>query len=191
MREHTMMLPIVASFLFVRQTPSIVEVGGPRGAIGSELSVTDGASTMVWLSRTLCQITSLDHDANVAAKADLLLKAADRGTGIHTDALGYLTHLDRAIPALYLDGPGPDDRVDYAQYHLACVESVRRQLTDDAVIAVDDCDIPGGGKGSALPPLLRSMDFMRVISGRVEVWAGKGAIKDMATFKKSVLLQLK
>jgi predicted O-methyltransferase YrrM len=138
-----------------RNAQTIVETGTAR--YGTRYFDSDGGSTIIfseWARDHQAEFYSIDLSSmNLSAAKDAVaLYVSDYPDNIHyicSDSIAYLGTFNRPIDFLYLDSFDYelDDPVPSQQHHLKEIKAVYPFLTDTTIIMIDDCDLPGGGKG--------------------------------------------
>ncbi len=83
------------------------------------------------------------------------------------DSVAYLTAFGQGIDFLYLDSydyeldnPAPSQK-----HHLKEIEAAYPFLKDRAIVMIDDCDLPGGGKGGLVIDFLLERGWVVLQSG--------------------------
>ena len=138
-----------------RNAQVVVETGTAR--YGARYFDSDGGSTIIfseWVRDHGAEFFSVDISMlNLAvAKGAVARYVSDYQDKIHyvcSDSITYLREFNRPIDFLYLDSfdyeldnPDPSQ-----QHHLKEIQAVYPFLTERSVVMIDDCDLPGGGKG--------------------------------------------
>lgn len=139
-----------------RGAKSIVETGVAREGLAK--SKSDGASTIVfglWAKTNGAHLVSVDISAENIAEAR---KASDEfGLDstiefVESDSVSYLESLTEPVDMLYLDSYDYDKH-DLAiqqasqEHHLKEFKAIESRLHDKSIVLIDDCKLPGGGKG--------------------------------------------
>lgn len=134
-----------------RQVKVIVETGTAR--CGDTNFDGDGGSTVLfshWAHAHGASFYSVDINAkHIEIARAVVLPYLDNVQFVLSDSVRFLSDFDQIIDFLYLDSwdydeknPGP------AQQHcLKEVQAACSHLTENSIIMIDDCNIPGGGKG--------------------------------------------
>lgn len=123
----------------------IIETGTYRGI------KADGQSTRIWatLARELgADFYSLDIDQKSIDKAKNLGGPVDYARFYCGDSVPFLSCFQSPIHLLYLDSFDYIEKTGWqAQAHqVAEMGAALGKLTPDAIVLLDDCNIPGGGK---------------------------------------------
>lgn len=134
-----------------RKIKTIVETGTAR--CGDSNFDGDGGSTIIfghW---------AMDHDAvmysvDVSPSHIALARQASKKYLTHLffveeDSISFLQNFPSTIDFLYLDSYDYDenDPLPPQMHNLHEVMAAYDKLTDHSIIMIDDCNIPGGGKG--------------------------------------------
>lgn len=152
---------------------SIVETGCYRGIDA------DGQSTVILakLGAAICgEFVSVDKDlAHVVKAREKLRGLADKtkATVIVSDSVEYLSRLCRPIDFLYLDSYDyePDNPLPAQIHQVAEIGAAFGKLTPNAIVLLDDCNIPGGGKGLLTERFLLGNGFRLVADGYQKLFA--------------------
>jgi len=139
-----------------RKAKILVETGTARN--GLKNTKTDGASTIVfgsWAKQNDAYIYSIDSDLEAIAfaqKAVLQLELKEHVEFINDDSIAFLYSFQQQIDFLYLDSFDYDKKDKNQQqlsqeHHLKEFQAVEEQLHPQSVVLIDDCKLPGGGKG--------------------------------------------
>ncbi|MEE9141651.1 MAG: class I SAM-dependent methyltransferase [Gammaproteobacteria bacterium] len=155
-----------------RGAKTLVETGvARRGLVGTR---GDGASTVVfglWAKQHDARLDSVDIDPqaiNMAAGAlqDLGL---NESVGLHTsDSVVFLEHYTQPVDFLYLDSYDydlADAEVQSASqaHHLKEFQMIEPKLHENTVVLIDDCKLPGGGKGKSVIAYMQERDWKIVL----------------------------
>ena len=149
----------VLELLEQRQAKTLVETGIARN--GLEKSKGDGASTIlfgVWAKNHDAKLYSIDIDSAAVeiANKEIVERGLEVAVSTHvSDSIIYLENFQQPVDFLYLDSYDYDKR-DLAvqkasqEHHLKEFKAVESRLHDQSVVLIDDCDLPGGGKGKTV-----------------------------------------
>lgn len=147
-----------------RGVKSIVETGCYRGI------QADGQSTVIWsiLSKYIgCGFVSVDTDLHhVGAARDRV--GPEFGECIRwVDSVLYLSSRTEQIGLLYLDSYDYEEKNPLpSQIHqVAEIGAAFGKLASNAIVLLDDCNIPGGGKGLLTDGFLKARGFTLEIDG--------------------------
>ncbi len=146
----------VLNLLDERRARTLVETGTAReGLAGSK---SNGASTIVfgiWAQQNGAVMHSVDISAAsiAAAKAEVDKQGLQSTVQFHEqDSIRFLEGFDRNVDFLYLDSYDYD-KDDVAvqrasqEHHLAEFKAIEERLSGQAIVLIDDCRLPNGGKG--------------------------------------------
>jgi predicted O-methyltransferase YrrM len=134
---------------------TIVETGTSRG--GDCHFCDDGGSTIIfaqWAQDHGAEVFSIDvSQKNLAnAKAAVIKYVSEEQLAVQyvwSDSVSYLKRFDRQIDFLYLDSYDYDARnpAPSQKHHLREIQAAYPFLGKNSIVMIDDCDLPGGGKG--------------------------------------------
>ena len=138
----------------------MVETGVAR--MGLLRAKSDGASTIVfgtWAKQRGANKNAHLHSVDISQQnVDICQQTVkDEGLGEYvslnvSDSIAYLEAFEQAIDLLYLDSYDYDKR-DPAiikasqEHHLGEIKAAEGRLHEKSIILIDDCKLPGGGKG--------------------------------------------
>ena len=139
-----------------RGATCLIETGVAR--YGLRNSKSDGASTAVfglWAKTNNASLYSVDispesiDGAREAVEELGLLEQVKLVTG---DSVQFLENFADPVDFLYLDSYDYDKHDQSVQmasqeHHLKEFKAIEEQLGPDSIVLIDDCDLPGGGKG--------------------------------------------
>lgn len=142
-----------------RNSHTLVETGVARAGLANTKS--DGASTIVfslWANQNRAHLFSVDIDPEAVACAQQVvdeLQLQDAISLVVSDSIEYLREFSEPVDFLYLDSydySNTDIEVQRAsqQHHLDEFKAIENKLHDNSVVLIDDCNLPGGGKGKLL-----------------------------------------
>lgn len=134
-----------------RNVKIIVEAGTAR--CGDTNFDGDGGSTVLfahWAYVHGATFYSVDiNEKHIEIAQAVVIPYRTHIRFVLSDSVRFLHDFDQQIDFLYLDSwdydeknPGPAQ-----QHNLREVQAVYDKLTDNSIIMIDDCNIPGGGKG--------------------------------------------
>lgn len=133
-----------------RGIKTIVETGTARGPKPFD---GDGGFTPIfgyWCSLNNADLYSIDINPDAIKNAQNLTKNfANNVHLIIDDSVHFLRNFNKQIDFLYLDSFDFDagNPLPSQEHHLKEIETVYEKLAPHAVIMIDDCDLPYGGKG--------------------------------------------
>ncbi|MBX3718270.1 MAG: class I SAM-dependent methyltransferase [Parachlamydiales bacterium] len=155
--------------LLKRNLKTIVETGTARNGAGN--CIGDGCSTVIWRNWAKefdGYVYSIDIDPHAlsqsrkACNCDLL-----NIEFICSDSVSFLQNFGNRIDLLYLDSYDYDiQNPDPSQWHhLKEIMAAYPYLHEESVILIDDCDLPGGGKGKLVIEFLLERGWKIAMSG--------------------------
>ena len=147
-----------------RQAKTLVETGTAR--YGLENTKSDGASTIVfgsWADKNDAQLFSIDYDIeaiSMAKKEILRLDLKHSVEFANAESVAFLSNFQQKVDFLYLDSYDYDRKNKQEQqlsqkHHLDEFRAIQNRLHDESVVLIDDCRLPGGGKGKLVIDLMR------------------------------------
>lgn len=156
-----------------RQPNVIVETGTARAGEGDPgaMFMGDGGSSVIfgtWAELNNKNFYSVDiNQSNIKAAQTALAPKNDKIHFICDDSVHFLSTFNEPIDFLYLDSfdyelgnPGPSQ-----EHHLKEIMSAHDKLTSSAVVMIDDCSWPGGGKGGLVIPYLLERGWKIIYDG--------------------------
>ncbi|MDO1500008.1 class I SAM-dependent methyltransferase [Winogradskyella maritima] len=146
----------VLRLLNERQAKSIIETGTSRKGLDGTKS--DGAATIVfgkWAKRNGAKMHSVDisEDSVKGSRAAVEENGlSDVVTVYLEDSLTFLERFNEQVDFLYLDSydySKTDTEIQHKSqvHHLEEFKLIENQLHQDSIVLIDDCGLPGGGKG--------------------------------------------
>ena len=138
-----------------RDLRTIVETGTAR--FGDRYFDSDGGSTIIfaeWAQDHRADLFTVDISMTNLAISQSAVERYVSGSreNIHyicSDSIAYLRKFNQTIDFLYLDSfdyeldnPSPSQL-----HHLQEIEAAYPFLSKHSIVMIDDCDLPGGGKG--------------------------------------------
>lgn len=135
-----------------RNVRVLVETGCAR-LQGQEAFYGDGASSVIfghWASLHNAHLYSVDISAkNIANAQDLTKAYAPYISFTVHDSVEYLRAFDQQIDFLYLDSFDfeASDPEPSQLHHLKEIQVAYDKLAPNAIVMIDDCALPHGGKG--------------------------------------------
>ncbi len=151
---------------------TIVETGTARkGVLWCE---TDGCSTIIfshWANRNNAILYSVDIDANSLQVAKETVGAyANNVHFVQSDSVFFLSNFNQPIDFLYLDSFDYEfnNPLPSQLHHLHEIEAAYPWLHDNSIVMIDDCDLPGGGKGKLVIEFLLNKGW-RIIFSKYQV----------------------
>ncbi|GJM27534.1 MAG: hypothetical protein DHS20C17_01690 [Cyclobacteriaceae bacterium] len=149
----------VLEMLDAREAKVLLETGISRE--GLKNTKGDGASTIlfgIWAKQHQAKLYSVDIDPKAVSVANKQIDAMDLTDYVFThvsDSVAYLKLFDQQVGFLYLDSYDYDKRDKSIQkmsqlHHLNEFKAIESRLKDNCVVLIDDCNLPGGGKGKTV-----------------------------------------
>jgi len=133
----------------------IIETGTSRHGLDGARS--QGAATIVfgkWAQNNGAILHSVDisEDSVKVSKAEVELQGLKNHVNVHlSDSVEFLKNFNQKVDLLYLDSydysDDPEIQLKSQQHHLEEFKAIEKQLHVNTVVLIDDCDLPGGGKG--------------------------------------------
>lgn len=148
-----------------RGAKMLVETGVARRGLASTRG--GGASTFVfglWAKEHGARLHSVDIDPEAIAFVEPLLSemGIEGHVTLHvSDSVEFLAGFREPVDFLYLDSYDYDKQDAAVQeasqaHHLAEFKAVEERLHAESVVLIDDCDLPGGGKGRTVIEYMQS-----------------------------------
>lgn len=143
----------VLKLLDERKAHVIVETGTERWQESQYCFDGDGGSTIIfahWATENDAQMYSVDiNETHLGYCAENTRAYSKNLKLILSDSVAFLQNFPDAIDFLYLDSYDYDEKNPRpAQEHcLSEVKAAEDKLTTSSVVMIDDCNVPGGGKG--------------------------------------------
>lgn len=141
--------------LWCQKVRCIVETGSIRC---EREDWSDGRSTYIF-AKAATALSIPFYTVDIDPKKEDFVEAACRGldfTFVCDDSVKFLSKFDGSISLLYLDSWDYNERdKTVSQCHqLAEYGAASAKLTNDALILLDDCGLPSGGKGGLVEEYL-------------------------------------
>lgn len=151
-----------------RQAKIILETGTSRN--GLRATKTDGAATIVfgkWAKEYKAKMHSVDiSEDSVKGSQDAVNEQglSDTVTVHLNDSLEFLKTFNQPIDFLYLDSydysrTDKDIQIKSQEHHLKEFKIIENQLHKNSIVLIDDCGLPGGGKGKTLIEYMLKKDW--------------------------------
>ena len=139
-----------------RKAKILVETGVARE--GLKYTKSDGASTLVfgtWAKQNNAFLHSVDIDpvAIETAQEQINQSSLQTHVKLHVqDSVSFLGNFQEKVDFLYLDSydySRKDIAIQKAsqEHHLKEFQAIETRLHDKTIVLIDDCRLPGGGKG--------------------------------------------
>lgn len=152
-----------------RRVKVIVETGTARSGLYNFSE--DSYSTLIfshWAQQHKAKVYSVDNDSlAIAAAKEETYPYADSVDCVCADSVLYLNRFNQPIDFLYLDSfdydfNNPDS---FQRHHLREIIVAYPHLTKKSIVMIDDCALPGGGKGLLVIQYLLDRGWKIVSSG--------------------------
>lgn len=158
----------VLEMLEDRKVKILLETGISRDGLRNTKG--DGASTIlfgIWAKQHQAKLYSVDIDPQAVSVANTeiaAMKLTDHVSTFISDSVEFLTHFEQQVGFLYLDSYDYDKRDKAVQemsqlHHLKEFKAIESRLMDNCVVLIDDCNLPGGGKGKAVIEYMLGRDW--------------------------------
>lgn len=153
-----------------------VETGTMRSAFELTSQSNDGSSTLVLSDYCSQHPPAHLWSVDISGKPKELAANATAALGLFRDlvtqdSVVFLSNFNLGIDFLYLDSYdyGPDP-LPCQIHQLAELGAAYGKLTQNAVILLDDVDLPGGGKAGLTIPFLKERGWREVARGYQAVY---------------------
>ncbi|MFC4634023.1 class I SAM-dependent methyltransferase [Dokdonia ponticola] len=142
-----------------RKAKTIIETGTSRE--GLRATRGDGAGTFVfgkWAMQNNAKLFSVDIDKDAVQECKIEVENQNLEgtvTVILDDSLNFLANYEDPVDFLYLDSydySRTDTAIQVAsqEHHLKEFQAIESKLHKNTIVLVDDCGLPGGGKGKTV-----------------------------------------
>lgn len=142
-----------------RQAKTILETGTSRE--GLKNTKGDGGATIVfgkWAQQNSANLHSIDiSEESVKGSQDAVNEQGLNDTvTIHlNDSLEFLKTFNQNVDFLYLDSydyskTDKDVQLKSQEHHLKEFKTIENKLHKNSIVLIDDCGLPGGGKGKTV-----------------------------------------
>lgn len=169
------------SLLEQRDARTLVETGVMRN--GLRKTKGDGASTVVyglWAKQHQAILHSVDIDPLAIETARKELEILELDSVVHltiSDSVAFLVAFSESVDFLYLDSYDYDKKDIAVQqasqlHHLNEFKSIESRLHMKSLVLIDDCNLPGGGKGKLVIEYMKSKGWV-IISENYQVLLGR------------------
>lgn len=151
-----------------RNVKVLIETGTARN--GESNFIGDGGSTILfadWVSsHPAAHFYSVDIDKENLIQAERGVKNKSAVTFVCEDSISFLKKFPEKIDFLYLDSYDFDYRVPHLsqQHHLKEIEAAYDKLSPEAIVMIDDCALPYGGKGRLAIKFLTDRGWKKVVN---------------------------
>jgi SAM-dependent methyltransferase len=151
-----------------RNLTTLIETGTAR--FGKQGFEGDGGSTIIFAHfatmyyKTFYSVDTNQQSLDVAYKASIPFQKS-----VHfvcEDSVSFLTNFPDPIDFLYLDSFDYiyENPIPSQLHHLAEIKAAFPKLTPNGLILIDDCNLPGGGKGKIVIEFLTARGWKVILS---------------------------
>lgn len=142
-----------------RNAKMIVETGTSREGLSATKG--DGAATIVfgkWAQQNNAKMHSVDisEESVKGSQDEVNNQGLQHVVTVHlSDSLAFLKTFKEPVDFLYLDSydyskTDKDIQVKSQEHHLKEFKLIENQLHKNSIVLIDDCGLPGGGKGKTV-----------------------------------------
>lgn len=168
-----------------RNAKIIVETGTSRRGLTNTKG--DGAATIVfgkWAQQNNAKMHSVDISAESVkgSQAEVDRQSLNDTVTVHlNDSLEFLDSFDQAIDFLYLDSydyskTDKEIQTKSQEHHLKEFKIAEDKLHKNSIVLIDDCGLPGGGKGKTLVEYMLKKDWQIIIDAYQILLIKKGTL---------------
>ena len=162
----------VLQLLNERNAKTLIETGTSRK--GLKGTRNDGAATIVfgkWAKQNNAKLFSVDisEDSIQGSREELDKQGLSQYVSLHLDdSLNFLKNFEEQVDFLYLDSydySRTDVEIQKAsqEHHLKEFKLIEDKLHDNTIVLIDDCGLPGGGKGKTVIEYMKTKGWNVVI----------------------------
>lgn len=154
-RKRRNTFQLVLKIISERNAKILVETGTSREGLKGTKS--NGSATFVfgkWAKINNAKLFSVDISEDSIKNAKKMITSEGLNEYVDfqlSDSVKFLAKFDKQVDFLYLDSYdySNDKEVQIASqiHHLNEFKAIENQLHSKTVVLIDDCDLPGGGKG--------------------------------------------
>ncbi|AUP81059.1 class I SAM-dependent methyltransferase [Flavivirga eckloniae] len=155
-----------------RKAKMIIETGTSR--LGLQNTKGDGAATIVfgkWAQQNNAKMHSVDisEDSVNGAQNEVNIQGLNDTVTVHlNDSLEFLRTFEEPVDFLYLDSydyskTDTEIQVKSQEHHLKEFQLIENKLHDNSIVLIDDCGLPGGGKGKTVVEYMQKKDWKVLI----------------------------
>lgn len=156
-----------------RNAKIIIETGTSRKGLKGTRG--DGAFTIVfgkWAKENGAKLHSVDISkaSCEGSKTEVSKQGLDDIVTVHhDDSLEFLKNFNDPIDLLYLDSydysrTDKDIQLKSQEHHLKEFKIIENKLHDNTIVLIDDCGLPGGGKGKTVIEYMTSKNWKILIN---------------------------
>ncbi len=176
----------ILKLLKEREAKIIVETGTSRN--GLKNTKGDGGATIVfgkWAQQNGAKLHSVDiSEASVkGSRKEIEKQGLTNIATVHLgDSVEFLREFDTIIDFLYLDSydyskTDKSIQIKSQQHHLQEFLAIEDRLHEDTIVLIDDCGLPGGGKGKTVVEYMQKKDWKILINAYQVLLVKEGSIK--------------
>lgn len=155
-----------------RKAKIIIETGTSR--LGLKNTKGDGGATIVfgkWAQQNNAKMHSVDisEDSVKGSQHEVNNQGLNATVTVHlNDSLEFLKTFEDSVDFLYLDSydysrTDTDTQIRSQEHHLKEFKLIENKLHDDSIVLIDDCGLPGGGKGKIVVEYMLKKDWKVLI----------------------------
>ncbi|WP_418603324.1 class I SAM-dependent methyltransferase [Hwangdonia sp.] len=142
-----------------RKVKTIIETGTSREGLNNTKG--DGGATIVfgkWAQQNHAKMHSVDisEDSVKGSQSEVDNQNLNDTVTVHlNDSLAFLKTFDDPVDFLYLDSydyskTDTEIQMKSQEHHLKEFKTIEDKLHKDSIVLIDDCGLPGGGKGKTV-----------------------------------------
>jgi hypothetical protein len=155
-----------------RKAKMIIETGTSRE--GLKNTKGDGGATIVfgkWAQQNNAKMHSVDisEDSIKGSQNEINNQGLGDTITLHmNDSLEFLKSFEQPVDFLYLDSydysrKDKEVQIKSQEHHLKEFKLIENKLHDDSIVLIDDCGLPGGGKGKTVVEYMLKKDWKVLI----------------------------
>lgn len=156
-----------------RNVKTIIETGTSRK--GLKATKGDGAATIVfgkWAkeNNAVMHSVDIDKDSVKGSMDELIIQNLDGVVSVHhSDSLEFLKNFKQQVDFLYLDSydySRTDEKIQKLsqEHHLKEFKIIEDKLHKNSIVLIDDCGLPGGGKGKTVVEYMLKNNWVILIN---------------------------
>ncbi len=149
----------------------LIETGTSREGLKGVKS--QGAASIVfgkWAKENEAILHSVDisEESIRVAKMEIEVQKLDKYVELHlSDSVEFLTNFKEKVDLLYLDSYDYSEDVEVQkksqEHHLKEFKAIENQLHKNSIVLIDDCKLPGGGKGKTVIAYMQTKGWQILI----------------------------
>ena len=155
-----------------RGVKTMIETGTSRKGLAGARS--DGAATIVfgkWAQQNGAHMHSVDisEEAIEGSREEVERQQLQDSVSLHLgDSVQFLEQFHQQVDFLYLDSydySRTDSEIQRLsqEHHLKEFKAIEDRLHEQTIVLIDDCGLPGGGKGKTLIEYMRANGWSGII----------------------------